>query len=47
MLAEITFYALYGKRDLCHGSKLTVLGMRGGNFATESSRVVLHFAWAR
>ena len=25
----------YGTRDLCHGSKLTVLSMRGGYLATE------------
>ena len=28
----------YGKRDFCHGSKLTVLGTRGGYLATEPSR---------
>lgn len=31
LLAEVFFlFALYGKRDLCQGSKLDVLSMRGG-----------------
>ena len=29
--------AEYGKRDFCHGSKLTELSMRGSYLATESS----------
>ena len=29
---------MYGKRDLCHESKLTVLSMRGGYLATELAR---------
>ena len=31
----------YGRRDLCHGSKLIVLNMRCGYLATESSRDTL------
>ena len=31
----------YGKGDLCHWSKFTVLSMRGGYLATESSRDTL------
>ena len=47
LLAEVSSIFVFagltitGKSDLCYGSKLIVLSMRGGDLATESSRDTL------
>ena len=35
----------FGKRDLCHGSKFTVLSMQGSYLVTKSPHVILHVVW--